>query len=146
MESKIKLAFGCDHAGFELKQKLIEVFNDEFDIKDFGCYSDNSVDYPDFVHPLAMSVANDQYELGILICGSGNGVCMTANKHQQIRAALCWEKQLGILARQHNDANILCLPARFISEETAIEITRAFLSTEFEGGRHRNRVKKINLM
>jgi len=146
MENKIKIAFGCDHAGFELKQKLMAAFADRFDIKDFGCFTDNSVDYPDFVHPLAMSVANNQYVFGILVCGSGNGVCMTANKHQQIRAALCWDTELGGLARQHNDANILCLPSRFISTEKAIEITEAFLTTAFEGGRHKNRVKKIALI
>lgn len=146
MENKVRIAFGCDHAGFELKQKLMAALADRYEIKDFGCFTDNSVDYPDFVHPLAMSVANNQYPLGILICGSGNGVCMTANKHQQIRAALCWNKELGALARQHNDANILCLPARFVSTETALEITEAFLTSEFEGGRHKNRVKKIALL
>ena len=146
METKTRIAFGCDHAGFELKQKLMPLFSGRFEIKDFGCFSDNSVDYPDFVHPLAMSVANGQYEFGIVICGSGNGVCMTANKHQQIRAALCWTKELGELARLHNDANVLCLPARFISEDTAIEILEVFLATAFEGGRHKNRVKKIALM
>ena len=146
MENKTRIAFGCDHAGFELKQKLMTAFAGRFETKDFGCFSDNSVDYPDFVHPLAMSVANGQYEFGILICGSGNGVCMTANKHQQIRAALCWTSELGTLARQHNDANILCLPARFIKESIASEILEAFLGTAFEGGRHKNRVKKIALM
>lgn len=145
-EPKTRIAFGSDHAGFELKQKLITAFADRFEIKDFGCFSDNSVDYPDFVHPLAMSVANGQYEFGIVICGSGNGVCMTANKHQQIRAALCWTKELSELARLHNDANVLCLPARFIPETTAKEITDTFLTTAFEGGRHKNRVKKIPLM
>ncbi|MFM9946262.1 MAG: ribose 5-phosphate isomerase B [Bacteroidia bacterium] len=146
METKTRIAFGCDHAGFELKQKLMAAFAEQFDIKDFGCFSDNSVDYPDFVHPLAMSVANGQYAFGILICGSGNGVCMTANKHQQIRAALCWTKELGELSRQHNDANILCLPSRFITERVATQILEAFLTTDFEGGRHKNRVKKIALM
>lgn len=146
METKTRIAFGCDHAGFELKQKLMTAFADRFEIKDFGCFSDNSVDYPDFVHPLAMSVANGQYEFGIVICGSGNGVCMTANKHQQIRAALCWTKELSELARLHNDANVVCLPARFISENTANEIVETFLTTAFEGGRHKNRVKKIPLM
>lgn len=146
METKTRIAFGCDHAGFELKQKLMATISDSFETKDFGCFSDNSVDYPDFVHPLAMSVANGQYEFGILICGSGNGVCMTANKHQQIRAALCWTKELGELARLHNDANVLCLPSRFISEATAKEILDVFLATAFEGGRHKNRVKKIALM
>lgn len=146
METKTRIAFGCDHAGFELKQKLMATISDSFETKDFGCFSDNSVDYPDFVHPLAMSVANGQYDFGILICGSGNGVCMTANKHQQIRAALCWTKELGELARLHNDANVLCLPSRFISEATAKEILDIFLATAFEGGRHKNRVKKIALM
>lgn len=146
METKTRIAFGCDHAGFDLKQKLMTAFADRFEIKDFGCFSDNSVDYPDFVHPLAMSVANGQYEFGIVICGSGNGVCMTANKHQQIRAALCWSKELSELARLHNDANVVCLPARFISENTAHEIVDTFLTTAFEGGRHKNRVKKIPLM
>ena len=146
METKTRIAFGCDHAGFELKQKLMAAISDRFETKDFGCFSDNSVDYPDFVHPLAMSVANGQYEFGILICGSGNGVCITANKHQQIRAALCWTKELGELARLHNDANVLCLPSRFISEATAKEILDIFLTTAFEGGRHKNQVKKIALM
>ena len=117
-----------------------------YDFKDFGCFSDNSVDYPDFVHPLAMSVANAQYEFGIVICGSGNGVCMTANKHQNIRAALCWTAELGELSRLHNDANVICLPSRFITEKVAFEIVNLFLTTAFEGGRHKNRVKKISLM
>jgi ribose 5-phosphate isomerase B len=146
MENPIRIAFGCDHAGFELKQKLMAAIENRYSIKDFGCFTDNSVDYPDFVHPLAMSVANGQYELGILICGSGNGVCMTANKHQQIRAALCWDVEIASLARQHNDANVLCIPARFVSEAKAIEIMEAFLAGVFEGGRHKNRVKKIALV
>ncbi|NUM30906.1 MAG: ribose 5-phosphate isomerase B [Bacteroidetes bacterium] len=146
MENKLKIAFGSDHAGFELKQKLIASINGQFEIKDFGCYSDNPVDYPDFAHPLSMSVANKQYDFGILICGSGNGVCMTANKHQQIRAALCWDTELGRLARLHNDANILCIPARFIDENKAVDILKIFLTTDFEGGRHKNRVKKIPLV
>ena len=146
MEIKKRIAFGSDHAGFELKQKLIAAFSENYDIRDFGCFTDNSVDYPDYAHPLSMAVANNQYALGVLICGSGNGVCMTANKHQQIRAALCWTAELGLLARQHNDANILCLPARFIDENTAKDIVQAFLTTEFEGGRHKNRVKKIALI
>jgi ribose 5-phosphate isomerase B len=146
MEIKTRIAFGCDHAGFDLKQKLMADMSEDYEIKDFGCFSDNSVDYPDFVHPLAMSVANGQYTFGILICGSGNGVAMTANKHQQVRAALCWSKELGELARLHNDANVLCLPSRFIDAKTAKEILDIFLSTDFEGGRHKNRVKKIALM
>lgn len=146
MENKLRIAFGSDHAGFELKQKLIASVNGQFEVKDFGCYSDNPVDYPDFAHPLSMSVANGQYVYGILICGSGNGVCMTANKHQKIRAALCWNNELSRFARLHNDANILCIPARFINEKNAIEILNTFLTTEFEGGRHKNRVKKIPLI
>ncbi|MCC6722708.1 MAG: ribose 5-phosphate isomerase B [Bacteroidia bacterium] len=146
MENKLRIAFGSDHAGFELKQKLIASINGKYDVKDFGCYNDNAVDYPDFAHPLSMSVANGQYTFGILICGSGNGVCMTANKHQQVRAALCWDIELSKFARLHNDANILCIPARFINEDKAIEILSTFITTEFEGGRHKNRVKKIPLL
>ena len=146
MENKLRIAFGSDHAGFELKQKLIASVNGQFEVKDFGCYSDNPVDYPDFAHPLSMSVANGQYAYGILICGSGNGVCMTANKHQKIRAALCWDNELSRFARLHNDANILCIPARYINEKKATEILNTFLTTEFEGGRHKNRVKKIPLI
>lgn len=146
MENKLKIAFGSDHAGFDLKQKLISSINGQHEVKDFGCYSDNPVDYPDFAHPLSMSVANKQYDFGVLVCGSGNGVCMTANKHQQIRAALCWDLELGRMARLHNDANILCIPSRFIDESKAIEIFKIFLSTDFEGGRHKNRVKKIPLI
>ncbi len=146
MNSKTRIAISCDHAGFELKQNILNHFKDLYDFKDFGCFSDNSVDYPDFVHPLAMSVANAQYEFGIVICGSGNGVCMTANKHQNIRAALCWTAELGELSRLHNDANVICLPSRFITEKVAFEIVNLFLTTAFEGGRHKNRVKKISLM
>jgi len=146
METKIRIAFSSDHAGFKLKQILMTALEGKYDIKDFGCFSDNSVDYPDFVHPLAMSVANGQYEFGIVICGSGNGVCMTANKHQQIRAALCWTTEIAELSRLHNDANVLCLPARFITEDEAQQILNVFLNTNFEGGRHKNRVKKIALI
>jgi ribose 5-phosphate isomerase B len=112
-------------------------------VHDFGPFSDASVDYPDFAHPLAFSVEKGESDFGILICGSGNGVAITANKHQGVRAALCWLVELGALARQHNNANVLCLPARFISIELAKQITQTFIETAFEGGRHDNRVNKI---
>ncbi|OFY71998.1 MAG: ribose 5-phosphate isomerase B [Bacteroidetes bacterium RIFCSPLOWO2_12_FULL_37_12] len=140
----ITLAFASDHAGFELKSFLInEAKKLNFAIKDFGTRSIDSVDYPDYVHPLANEVSLDNEMLGILICGSGNGVCMTANKHKGVRAALCWEPALAELARQHNNANILCLPARFISQESALNIMTSFLNSQFEGGRHEKRVGKI---
>lgn len=145
MDNSIKIQIGSDHAGFELKGKVIEFLsNAGFTVKDFGCYSTDSMDYPDVAHPVAEAVLSEEGSLGILICGSGNGVCLTANKHKGIRAALCWLPELGALARQHNNANILCLPARFISTETAFEIVSAYLSATFEGGRHENRVKKID--
>lgn len=140
------LHIGCDHAGFDLKQELINLLgNQNYEFKDHGCFSKDSMDYPDVVHPLANAVEQDSESLGILICGSGNGVCLTANKHQGIRAALCWLPELGALARQHNNANVLCLPARFISTEQAKEIVSAYLNAEFEGGRHQNRVDKIGV-
>ncbi len=141
----MKIALGGDHAGFELKAGLVErLRNQGHDVKDFGPYSDEPADYPDFVHPVAEAVEHSLYEFGILICGSGNGVAMTANKHAGIRAALCWTSELATLARQHNNANILCMPARFISYESAVAITDAFLSSAFEGGRHERRVNKIS--
>lgn len=139
-----KIAIGADHAGFELKEKVREWLKlSGFDYKDFGTYSSESADYPDFAHPVASAVENKEFDLGILICGSGNGVAITANKHQDIRAALCWTEDLASLARQHNDANVLCLPARYISIELAVKITDKFLNSAFEGGRHDRRVKKI---
>ena len=140
---KTKVAIGADHAGYELKASLIERFGNEFEFQDFGTNAGASVDYPDFAHPVANSVEKGEAAWGVLICGSGNGINMTANKHQGIRAALCWETEIASLARQHNNANILTLPARFISEEKAVEIFNAFKSTEFEGGRHQNRIDKI---
>lgn len=135
---------GSDHAGFACKKYLISVLRKQgIDLKDAGPFSEASVDYPDFAHPVANAVEAGEASLGILICGSGNGVCMTANKHEGIRAALCWNPELGALARQHNNANVLCLPARFISLQMAKKITLAFLNHEFEGGRHLNRVNKI---
>ncbi len=141
----MKIAIGGDHAGFQYKERLIEHLKEKgHSINDFGPGSDGSVDYPDHVHPLATSITNGESELGVLICGSGNGVAMTANKHEGIRAALCWNSQLAELARQHNDANIICIPARFIAYEYAEALVDSFLTTEFEGGRHQRRVDKIN--
>ena len=139
----MKLAIGCDHAGFSLKEFLKSNFN-EIDWLDKGCYSPDSVDYPDFAHAVAISIEDKETELGILICGSGNGISIAANKHAGIRAAIAWKPELASLARQHNDANILSLPARFISESEAIEIVKAFLEASFEGGRHQTRVDKIS--
>jgi len=140
------LPIGCDHAGFELKTKLIQILKEKgFEIEDKGCFSTDSIDYPDFAHPVAEMVENNPGTLGILLCGSGNGINMTANKHQGIRAALCWTPEIAKLAREHNNANILTLPARFISEAEAIEIVNVFFSTNFEGGRHQKRVEKIPL-
>ncbi len=139
-----KIAIGSDHAGFEYKAVLIQFLQElGYEVQDFGPSSADSVDYPDFAHPVASSVENKENELGILICGSANGVAITANKHQGIRAAICWLEEISALARQHNDANIVCIPARFIDLELAKRIAKTFLSTDFEGGRHANRVNKI---
>jgi len=138
-----KLAIASDHAGFELKEYLKEQLKNQYEITDFGTHSLDSVDYPDFVHPAATSVENGENELGILVCGSGQGVAITANKHQKIRCALCWMPELAGLAKQHNNANMVALPARFIAKELALEIVQKFLTTDFEGGRHQNRVDKI---
>lgn len=141
----MNIAIGSDHAGFALKTTLITILEAQgHQVRDFGCYSEDSIDYPDYAHPVAEEIEQKKSELGILICGSGNGISMTANKHQGIRCALCWNPEVASLARQHNDANILSLPARFISPEVAQEILTAFLSAEFEGGRHANRVSKIS--
>ena len=138
-----KIAIAADHAGFEYKELIKKYLEGKYEVQDFGTYSTDSVDYPDFVHPAASSVENGENELGILICGSGNGVQITANKHQKIRCALCWMPEIAALARQHNDANMISIPARFISKELAFEIVDKFLTTDFEGGRHQNRVDKI---
>lgn len=138
------IPIGADHAGFELKNAVISHLNNlGYETKDYGCYSTDSIDYPDFGHPVASMVEENEGMLGIIICGSGNGISMTANKHQGVRSALCWKKEIAELARLHNDANIIALPARFISEEEAIEMIDVFLRTEFEGGRHGRRVDKI---
>lgn len=147
MTEKITIAIGSDHAGFDYKQVLIPYLRSLAiiaDVKDFGTHSADSVDYPDFAHPVASAVENKEFDLGILICGSANGVAITANKHQGIRAAICWKAELAQLAKAHNNANILCIPERFISEEEAKAIVDAFLATPFEGGRHANRVGKIS--
>ena len=138
------VAIGCDHAGFELKNTVAETLKEQgFTIIDKGTYSKESVDYPDFAHQVADSVSDGETNWGILICGSANGVAITANKHQKIRAAICWESEIASLARQHNNANIICLPARFISVNEALEMVDLFYTTEFEGGRHAKRVDKI---
>jgi ribose 5-phosphate isomerase B len=145
MHKSINIQIGSDHAGVELKASIKSYLEAQgYSVEDFGTHNTDSMDYPDVAHPVANAVLNDANSLGVLICGSGNGVCLTANKHQGIRAALCWLPELGALARQHNNANILCLPARFISEQTAKEIVDAYLNAEFEGGRHQNRVGKVD--
>ena len=144
MSQKI-IPIGADHAGFNLKGKIIEFLESKgHQVKDFGCFSEESIDYPDFAHPVAEMIEQNTGMLGILICGSGNGINMTANKHKGIRSALCWNKEIAELARQHNDANIVSLPARFISEKEALEIVDTFLGTAFEGGRHQRRIDKIS--
>jgi ribose 5-phosphate isomerase B len=141
----MKLAIGGDHAGFEYKEKLKQyLIGRGHDLEDFGPYSSASVDYPDFVHPLANSIESGINQLGILICGSANGVAITANKHQKIRAAICWNNDLAALSRQHNDANIICFSARFLAYEFVESMAETFLKTPFEGGRHQNRVDKIS--
>ncbi len=135
---------GCDHAGFELKQAVSAHLKSKgFEVKDFGTHNTNSIDYPDYGHPVAKMVEENSDMMGVLICGSGNGINMTANKHQGIRSALCWNKEIAALARQHNNANIIALPARFISIAEGIEMVDVFFSTPFEGGRHQNRIDKI---
>lgn len=142
-DKKLKIAIGSDHAGFEYKELLSSFLND-YEVKDFGTYAADSVDYPDFAHPVADAVESGVYTFGVLVCGSANGVAITANKHQQIRAAICWQKEIAELARLHNNANIICIPARFVSEEVAKEMVTTFLNTEFEGGRHATRVNKMS--
>ncbi|MBN9350949.1 MAG: ribose 5-phosphate isomerase B [Chitinophagaceae bacterium] len=143
---KLPVAIGSDHAGFQFKEFLKSFLESEnIPFKDLGTHSPDSVDYPDFAHPVSDAVENGAASFGILICGSGNGVAMSANKHAGIRAALCWQEEIAKLARKHNDANVICLPARFISMDEGKELVRAFMLTEFEGGRHERRVNKIPL-
>lgn len=142
----MKLAIGSDHAGFEYKSFLAKkLVKFGYELTDKGTMSADSVDYPDYAHKVAEAVVDSKVDLGILLCGSGNGVCITANKHQHIRAALCWMPEIASLARKHNNANILCIPARFVSKQMAWKITIAFLESSFEGGRHQIRVGKIDL-
>lgn len=138
------IPIGADHAGFQLKAIVINHLQSKgFTVQDYGCYSEESIDYADFGHPVATHVENHPGTLGIVICGSGNGINMTVNKHQGIRGALCWTKEIAVLAREHNDANILTMPARFVSEEEALQMVDAFFETAFEGGRHQKRIEKI---
>lgn len=146
MKGSKTIAIGNDHAGTKYKNNIVKYLQSKtFKVLNFGTDDENSMDYPDTIHPVADSVENGIADFGIILCGSGNGAAMTANKHQKIRAALCWNKELVALARQHNDANVLSIPARFVSQEEALEFVKIFLSTDFEGGRHQKRVKKIAL-
>ncbi len=139
------IPIGSDHAGYTMKETLMVYLRSlGHEVKDYGCFSQDSIDYPDFAHPVAKHISAHPQSLGILLCGSGNGISMTANKHAAIRCALCWDEEIAQLARQHNDANIVALPARFISDEKAKVIVKIFLETNFEGGRHANRVAKIS--
>lgn len=137
----------CDHAGYELKNKIVEYLKSKnvSEIKDFGAFSTESSDYPDFAHPMARAVSQGEINMGISCCGTGNGINMTANRHAFVRSALCWTTEIARLARSHNDANVLSIPSRFISEETAFEILDIFLTTDFEGGRHQRRIEKIEI-
>ncbi len=140
----MKIAIGNDHAGTAYKNTIVAYLSSQgHQVSNHGTDSDESVDYPDFVHPVAMAVQNETVDFGIIICGSGNGVAMSANKHQKVRAALCWIKEIAVLAREHNDANIISIPARYTSENQALDMVKAFLETKFEGGRHQRRVDKI---
>ncbi len=140
----MKIAIGSDHAGVDYKKHLLEkLYEIGIECTDMGTYTEDSVDYPDYAHDVASAVAKNEVHFGVLLCGSANGVAMTANKHQEVRAAISWSKEIAELARQHNDANVLCLPARFVSKELAWEMLDTFLKTPFEGGRHQRRVGKI---
>ncbi len=140
----MRIAVGSDHAGFKYKDIIREhLLQQGFEVEDCGTFSESSCDYPDYAHAVADTVEQGTAQFGILVCGSANGVCITANKHAGIRAALCWEKEIAVLARSHNNANVICLPARFVSVEAAIEMSEVFLQTAFEGGRHQARVQKI---
>ena len=141
----MKIAIGCDHAGYDMKERLKKNLEGKgINFQDFGAFSLDSVDYPDFAHAVAAEISSGNFDAGVLICGSGNGISMTANKYNGVRAALCWTPEIAELARLHNDANILSLPARFITQEQGVEILEKFIETSFEGGRHERRVNKIN--
>ena len=142
----IRIGIGADHAGFAYKEAIFKMLKKNgYHIKDFGTYTSDSVDYPDYVHPLCKEMDKGQLEVGILLCGSANGVAMAANKHPSVKAAVCWENDIAVLSRRHNDANVICIPSRFVSLELAEEMINVFLNTEFEGGRHKKRVDKIFL-
>jgi len=142
----IRIGIGADHAGFEYKEAIRDSLkNNGLHVKDFGTYTAESVDYPDYVHPLCHEIDKGSLDVGILLCGSANGMAMAANKHPNVKAAVCWENDIAVLARRHNDANVICIPARFVSQELALEMVNLFLNSEFEGGRHKRRVDKIPL-
>lgn len=142
----MRISIGSDHAGYFYKTEILKhLLERGHEVQDHGCYSNESVDYPDFIHPVALDLDLDTSDFGIILCGSGNGAAITANKHKKVRCALCWTAEITQLARQHNDANILSIPARFVSKEQAIHMVDLFLSTSFEGGRHQTRVNKIQL-
>ncbi len=141
---KPRISTGCDHAGVEAKNAIVKMLQEEgYEVNDKGTYSADSVDYPDFAHAVAWSVESAETDLGVLVCGSANGVAITANKHAKIRAAIAWRNDVAALARQHNNANVICIPARFVSIDEACQFVQTFLSSAFEGGRHQKRVEKI---
>lgn len=145
--SIVKIAVASDHAGYERKLFVVKYLeNLGYKVKDFGAYSSESSDYADWAHPMANAVENGEFTMGISLCGSGNGINMTVNKHQGIRSALCWNTEIAALAKQHNNANILAIPARFVTDTEAISIVNAFMNAEFEGGRHQTRIDKIPLL
>ena len=139
----MNISIGNDHAGVDYKNYIIKNLEEKYNIVNHGTDDINSVDYPDFAHPVSLDIDNRKSDFGVLICGSGNGVAMTANKYKKVRAALCWSEEIAKLAKQHNNANVVCIPARFISKEDALQIVRLFIDTKFEGGRHERRVNKI---
>lgn len=139
----MNISIGNDHAGVDYKNYIIKNLEEKYNIVNHGTDDTNSVDYPDFAHPVSLDIDNRKSDFGVLICGSGNGVAMTANKYKKVRAALCWSEEIAKLAKQHNNANVVCIPARFISKEDALKIVRSFIDTKFEGGRHERRVNKI---
>lgn len=138
-----RIALGADHAGFEYKEAILKMLEEDHEVMDFGTFTSSSVDYPDFVHPVSDAIEDERAELAVLFCGTANGVAITANKHFEVRAAIAWTAELAALSRQHNDANVLCIPCRFIDLATAKQIVRRFLASRFEGGRHERRVRKI---
>ena len=145
MEKSIKVAIAADHGGFEMKDELVKTLHRmQFEVKDFGTKSNESVDYPDYAHPIATAVKNGEYDYGILVCGTGNGMAITANKHEGIRAGLAWNEEVGKLVKEHNNANIICIPGRFISLEEARSTIKAFFKATFAGDRHERRINKIN--